>query len=417
MSPTMDNYFAKGGRPFLLQFPPCISHICLPSKEQFAEKSTEAETADAPDTSDKEETVFMRELRVCAETLKGKRYTRPPAALHEAFPPEEVKPWEEGQFEQVEKVQDAVRNHGQVHVMRDAANGRLVAVKKMPNEWVQKCHTDFLRHYPYETEQPWQDIGCNHFLTTNGYEHGCRLLGVYRGTEHTAVVTEFASEGDLFSWCGTPTNAPPGPEREDLLRPLALQIVQGVKQLHEMAIVHRDLSLENLVMAKGQEGGNAEDLKVCVIDFGMSSTARYFHSCVSGKPSYQAPELYSDRDYDAFLTDAFAVGVSLYAAFVKDYPWLSTRPGGCKCFEFFKKNGFRKYIAKRKLRGFGGMVVADVMSEPLVRLLEGLLAVRPADRLTLGESSWAGKDRRSVFDEGWLSPDSPEEGAEASPAA
>ena len=25
----------------------------------------------------------------------------------------------------------------------------------------------------------------------------------------------------------------------------------------------------------------------------------------------------------------------------QDYPWLSTRPGGCKCFEYVRKHGFR----------------------------------------------------------------------------
>uniref|UniRef100_A0A7S4W7R2 Protein kinase domain-containing protein n=1 Tax=Alexandrium monilatum TaxID=311494 RepID=A0A7S4W7R2_9DINO len=407
------DYFARGGRPFLVQFPPCISHINACTKDNFLRKVTGSEpAATASERSERDESIVginsgVSDLKSDERCMGASKTPKPPQALHEAFRPEDVKPWKEGQFEQIEKVQDAARNHGQVHVMRDSCNDRLVAVKKMPNHWVQKSHSEFIRQYPFETEQPWQDIGCNHFLSTNGYAHGCRLLGVYRGPQHTSVVTEFASEGDLFSWCGAPTNAQPGPAREGLLKPLALQILNGVKELHEMAIVHRDISLENLVMSKGEE----KSLKVCVIDFGMSSTARFFRNCVSGKPSYQAPEFYSETDYDAFLSDAFAVGISLYAAFVKDYPWLSTKPGGCKCFDYFRRNGFRKYIAKRKLRGFGGMVVADVMSEPLVQLLEGLLSIDPAARLTLGESFWETGSRRSALDEPWLyegslSPDS-----------
>lgn len=396
-------------------------------EEDFGDEAADSKHVDELTTADMDEAlsacnVDLAEIRNGAKLLKEEKLSRPPAALHEAFRPEEVKPWKEGRFEPIEKVQDAIRNHGQVHVMRDVADGRLVAVKKMPNRWVRASHAEFVRRYPCETEQPWQDIGCNHFLSTNGYSYGCQLLGVYKAEKHTAVVTEYASEGDLFTWCGTPTNAPPGSEREKLLRPLAIQIVKGVQQLHEMAIVHRDISLENLVMSKGK----SQHTNVRVIDFGMSSTARYFRSRVSGKPSYQAPEFYTDKAYDAFLTDAFSVGVSLYAAFVKDYPWMSTKPGGCKCFEYFKRNGFRKYIAKRKLRGFGGKAVADVMSEPLVRFFEGLLAIDPAERLTLGESSWEGA-RRSALDEPWLSgggpaaappePDAPPPAPPASAAA
>jgi len=391
------NYFATGTRPFLLQFPPCISRITLPclSIDSVVGSASDTEHVVVPASENEVAISLLDKGDVCAGV---RRPVKAPAALHEAFSPDDVQPWKPGHFEMVKKVQDAIRNRGQVHVMRDSVNDRLVAVKRMPNEWVRTSHSEFVQKYPFESEQPWQDIGCNHFLSTNGYSYGCRLLGVYRGEEHTAVVTELASEGDLFSWCGTPTNASPGPEREALLRPLAVQIVRGVQQLHEMAIVHRDLSLENLVMSKGE----ANEMQVRVIDFGMASTARYFRSCVSGKPSYQAPEIHSESDYDAFLTDAFAVGVSLYSAFVKDYPWLSTKPGGCKCFDFFRKNGFRRYIAKRKLRGFGGIVVGNVMSENLITLLEGLLALDPAERLTLGESSWEGSSRRSVWDEPWL---------------
>jgi len=334
---------------------------------------------------------------------------RAPEALHSAFDPAEVQPWKPGHFDMVEKVQDAVRNKGQVHIMRDATSEKLVAVKCMPNDWVCSCHSDFVSQYPSEIEQPWQDIGCNRFLSAVSYPYGCRLLGVYRGEEHTAVVSELATGGDLFSWCGAESSAPPGPEREAMLRPFARQIVRGVQQLHDMSIVHRDLSLENLVICEDgsfDEVSGEQSARIRVIDFGMASTARRFRQTPCGKPSYQAPEQHSDKEYDAFLSDAFAVGVSLYAATVKDYPWLSTKPGGCKCFDYVKKHGFRKYIAKRKLRGTH-RTVSTAMSEDLTRLFEGLLALDPAERLTLGESTWE-KDgpRRSVWDEAWLSSES-----------
>jgi len=394
MSPPID-YFATGGRPFLLQFPPCVHRLVLPCLQAFEVGDVEKEC----------ESLKVDDRDQVFDSLKA------PEALHLAFDPTEVRPWKPGHFEMIGKVQDAVRNRGQVHVMRDATSGGLVAVKQMPNEWVRSCHSEFVETYPKETEQPWQDIGCNRFLSMVSYPYGCRLLGVYRGEEHTAVVTELASEGDLFTWCGAPTGAPPSLERECLLRPLARQILQGVQQLHEMSIVHRDLSLENLVMSK--DDGNNGAMQIRVIDFGMASTGRSFTNSVSGKPSYQAPELHGSDPYDAFLSDAFAIGVSLYAAFMKDYPWLSTRPGGCKCYEFYKKHGFRKYIAKRKVRG-SKWTVSTVMSKELQSLLEGLLAINPADRLTLGEASWEKEDlpRRSVWDEPWLQDKLMEEAAQ-----
>jgi len=363
------DYFATGGRPFFLQFPPWVSYLTV-----VGHSSTRLRRPAAPPT---------------------------PGELHLAFNPLDVKPWEPGKFEMLDKLQDAARNRGQVLVMRDAASDRLVAVKRMPNDWVRKSHTDFVSQYPHEPEQPWQDIGCNSFLSNIGFPYSCQLLGVYRDEQHTAVVTQLASEGDFFGWCGERANLAPGPEREALMKPLARQIMRGVQQLHNLCIVHRDISLENLVIA---DENQPDGMQVRVIDFGMASTARNFHSSVNGKPSYQAPELHNDGMCDAFLTDTFALGVSLYAALTKDYPWLSTRPGGCKCFEFFQKHGFRKYIAKRKLRGMGGLTVEKSMSEEVASLLEGLLALDPEQRLTLGETAWEkeGRARRSVWDEPWL---------------
>ncbi|CAE7444848.1 CaMKI [Symbiodinium natans] len=219
--------------------------------------------------------------------------------------------------------------------MKDKDDNRLVAVKIMPNRWVGTSHTNFVIDHPSETELPWQDLGCVRFLNDVGFPYACELLGVYRDVEHTYVVTTFATEGDLFSWCEG--GVAPGHEREIVVQPIARQLMEGIQQLHDFGIVHRDLSLENVLMTKTDSDVHI----IKIIDFSMASTARSFRNCIRGKASYQAPELHTDQEYDAYLTDAFSVGVTLYAVLLKDYPWLSTRPGGCKCFEYVKKHGFR----------------------------------------------------------------------------
>lgn len=289
-----------------------------------------------------------------------------------------------------------------VYLMHDNAQAVDVAVKQMPNVWFRNSHKEFVSEHPQETEMPWYDVGCVTFLNSSGFEYACDLHGVFRDAEWTYVVTSFASEGDMFSWCETGVS--PGAPREAVVLPLARQMLEGVQQLHEMGIAHMDLSLENILMTKGPDGR----LTIRIIDFGMATTARFLHNCVRGKASYQAPELHTTSKYDAFLSDAFSLGVTLYAVLVKDYPWLSTRPGGCKCFEHVRKHGFRSYLDKRKLRNSQSRV-SEIMSDSLKHLLEGLLKLDPAERLTLGESFWAGSGRGSVWNEPWMhcSPDSP----------
>jgi serine/threonine protein kinase len=313
-----------------------------------------------------------------------------PVALHSAFHPSEIMPWDPCRFEMVRRIQEAPRNCGEVSLMRDAQFGQLVAIKQMPTTWFCSSHDDFLNTYPDEMEWPWQDVGCVHFLNSVGYTYSCTQYGVFQDKENTYVVRSFAEEGDLFSWCET--GFPPSPERERMVTPVHIQILAAVQQLHDMKIVHGDLALENILLDRDKQGVESIQL----IDFGMASTTRKNKGVVLGKASYQAPEMHTGEEFDGFLADAFSVGVVIYAIHVKDYPWLSTRPAGCKCFKYVEKHGLRAFLAKRKLR-HSQSTVGSCLSEPLQQLLEGMLQFDPAKRLTLGEKCWQGS-RPSVWD-------------------
>lgn len=381
--------FAATSRETLLQFPGYAAGL-----------STEDDVADAEKPYRFSERV-ARQTGMLPAGPHQKESREAPRLLHSAFNPKDVQIWEPDRFQMVGKIQDAVRNQGQVHRMRDGANGRYVAVKQMPNEWVGTSHEDFLKLHPSEMEQPWQDIGCTSFLNSIGYPYGLMMRGVFRDAQNTRIVTDLATEGDLFSWCGVPGALPPGPEREALVLPLAKQIVEGVAQLHELGIVHGDISLENVLLSRCSTREGC--LSVHVIDFGMTTTDRVQMRRKRGKASYQAPEMHVDSEYDGFLSDGFAVGVTLFALLVKDYPWLATKPGGCKCFDFVQKHGLRAFLQKRKAREGGGRLW-ECMSEPVVQLLEGLLDFDPTTRLTLGESAWSGEEQRaSVWDTLWFS--------------
>jgi len=315
--------------------------------------------------------------------------------LFSAVATADVQAWKEGRFTYVRKLCDAPRNQGAVQLMRDQSNNDLVAVKQMPNTWVRTCHKDFTETHPKEAEFPWLDIGCTQFLNSVNFKYACNLLGVFRSYEHTFVAMEFASEGDLYGVAFDATAR--GLEREAKYSQLAFQLLSGVKHLHNLQISHGDLSLENVLVTKT----GSKRLEVKIIDYSMASTNRIFQggSYLRGKPSYQAPEMHARAAYDSFLAESFSVGVILYTLFVKELPWLSTKPGSCRIFELTRANGFRAVNKARKLRGTDDRV-SDVLSEPLTELLEGMLAHDPKTRLTLGEHEFSG--RRSVWEESWV---------------
>mmetsp|Transcript_79766 Transcript_79766/g.185208 ORF Transcript_79766/g.185208 Transcript_79766/m.185208 type:complete len:405 (-) Transcript_79766:83-1297(-) len=336
---------------------------------------------------------------VQVEKWEGERWTE--GDLTEAM--EEVsraaKSWDQGGFTRVKQLQEALRNHGHVDLMKGPASqgSKMVAVKNMPTKWVRHNPKEFDEQYPTASEKPWRDIGIVRKLNTTGYPYACDLKGVFRDNETTYVVTSLATEGDLFTWCGK--DPKPGAQREKLMRPIVGQIFAAVKWLHDVGVAHRDLSLENILLT--DMGGG--QLKVRIIDFGMATLAQTVRHEVRGKQSYQAPEMHLAGEYDTFQSDTFALGVVLFAMAAQDYPWTSTKRNSCQLFEYVSLFGFRKFLEKRKLRKGKGEHLIEVFSDGFVDVLEGILQPDPQERLTLGESCFeGGKGRRTVWESKWL---------------
>lgn len=321
-------------------------------------------------------------------------------ARHEAMFQMTRTAWNPRRFQQLRKIQDAPRNYGHVCLMKDTWTDMLVAVKQVPTWWMLEDQGQFLAKYPGETEMPWMDVACMSFLNQAQYPWACDLLGVHCDSESTYVVTSFASEGDLYSWA-VQADLKSGADREALVRPLAAQLFSAVRALHELSLVHRDLSCENILVTKTAEDClDAPTWEVRLIDFAAASTSRV-QSGVVGKELYMAPEMHTSPCFDAFLTDAFALGVVLLSLLLQTFPWSSTKPGACKSFGFVRKHGLRRYLTKRKFAGSDRPLIS-VLSDACVELLEGLLAVDPERRLTLGESAFPEGSRSCVWEMPWI---------------
>lgn len=293
--------------------------------------------------------------------------------------------WRPSKYQLVKPLQSAARNQGSVDLMKHLESGSFVAVKRMPNSWTASGHEEFLRLHPYETELPWIDIAVIQYLSEKAYPYICELLGVYRSEAETFVVSAFATEGDLFS--RFQLGPPVGLEREDMLRPVVIQVIRAVQLLHGLGIAHCDLSLENILLTQVQGSSGSPEFQIRLIDFGMAATTSSWLIGVRGKASYQAPEMHEPEAYDPFLADAFSLGAAIFCLAAKDYPWLSTRPGGCRCFNYVSKHGLQQYLRKRKVRAGSTTVLMEAFTADLVELLDGLLNVQPLVRLTVSSAS------------------------------
>ena len=83
-----------------------------------------------------------------------------------------------------------------------------------------------------------------------------------------------------------------------------VQIARGLKALHDLKIVHRDIKCANLLLTK--------DGAVKLGDLNVSKVAKMgLLSTQTGTPYYASPEVWKDRPYD-HRSDIWSLGCVLY---------------------------------------------------------------------------------------------------------
>ncbi|XP_037071368.1 serine/threonine-protein kinase PLK4-like [Pollicipes pollicipes] len=147
---------------------------------------------------------------------------------------------------------------------------------------------------------------------------------------------------------------------EDEAREYVRQIVEGMLYLHSNKILHRDLSLSNLLLD--------DRYHTKIADFGLAtqlSSLEERHKTMCGTPNYISPEV-ATRSWHGMEADVWALGCMLYTMLVGRPP--------------FDTDGVRSTLTK--------VVMSDVkipaqISPEATGLITGLLKKNPSERLPL----------------------------------
>eukprot|EP01119_Soliformovum_irregulare_P001245 TRINITY_DN10970_c0_g1_i1.p1 TRINITY_DN10970_c0_g1~~TRINITY_DN10970_c0_g1_i1.p1 ORF type:complete len:302 (-),score=61.82 TRINITY_DN10970_c0_g1_i1:63-860(-) len=101
-------------------------------------------------------------------------------------------------------------------------------------------------------------------------------------------------------------------------REVFIQIIQAMTVIHANGIAHRDLKLENIMVAMSS---NAE-FEVKIIDFGLCEVynAGQCEGYV-GSAEYCAPEIATRSTYDGYLADVWSLGIVLFALLFGAFPY------------------------------------------------------------------------------------------------
>jgi serine/threonine protein kinase len=98
---------------------------------------------------------------------------------------------------------------------------------------------------------------------------------------------EYVPGGELSTYLQTTGKLP-----EDMVRPVARQILHALHYLHKRKITHRDIKPDNILIA------SLDPLKVKLSDFGLSKVVQEetFLKTFCGTLLYCAPEVYPDYE-------------------------------------------------------------------------------------------------------------------------
>ncbi|KAH8666391.1 hypothetical protein BX600DRAFT_380433 [Xylariales sp. PMI_506] len=129
----------------------------------------------------------------------------------------------------------------------------------------------------------------------------CGLRDVVRTNHHWYMLFEYVNGGQMLDYIISH-----GKLKEKQARKFSRQIASALDYCHRNSIVHRDLKIENILIAK------TGDIKI--IDFGLSNlfSPRGHLKTFCGSLYFAAPELLQARAYTGPEVDVWSFGIVLY---------------------------------------------------------------------------------------------------------
>ncbi|XP_053625457.1 serine/threonine-protein kinase PLK4 [Plodia interpunctella] len=184
------------------------------------------------------------------------------------------------------------------------------------------------------------------------------LYTFFEDAHYVYLVLELAHNGELAKHFKLGTRGLSEKAAADIFR----QVVSGVLYLHSYNIIHRDLSLNNLLLTK--------DLNVKIADFGLATQLNgpdEKHVTMCGTPNYISPEVAS-REFHGLPADVWGLGCMLYTLLVGSPPFHTQHV----------KTTLNKVIN-------ADYKIPNELSLQAQNLLQKLLCKDPTQRITLKE--------------------------------
>ncbi|XP_036377813.1 serine/threonine-protein kinase 17A [Megalops cyprinoides] len=188
------------------------------------------------------------------------------------------------------------------------------------------------------------------------------LHEVYETASEMILVLEYAAGGEIFNQCVAERDEA---FKEDDVKRLMRQILEGVAFLHKNSVVHLDLKPQNILLTSESPLG---DIKI--VDFGLSRMVSSNQELreIMGTPEYVAPEILNYEPIST-ATDMWSIGVLAYVMLTGTSPFL----GDDKQETFLNISQLNISYTEEELEGLG---------QPAIDFMKSLLIKEPHERAT-----------------------------------
>lgn len=132
-----------------------------------------------------------------------------------------------------------------------------------------------------------------------------KLYEIYEDFHELILIFELLPEGDLYSKLKEKHKF-----SELEISSILAQILRGLDFLHKNGVMHRDIKLDNILIAE-----LSPRIRVKIADFSLAEFVnrerknQAMNKC--GTPGFMAPEIFNEEKYDERV-DVFSAGVILF---------------------------------------------------------------------------------------------------------
>lgn len=227
--------------------------------------------------------------------------------------------------------------------------------------------------HPFSLQDPLKEISVMQYVNAEGGQPNVMgLVETIHDSHCIYMILPFCDGGEICGWFAQ-TRFNLG---EDAARTLFLQILAGVKFLHSKGVIHRDMSLENLLYDKRSRRALIIDLGMCLkLPCPAASHVYVGPQGTCGKFAYMSPEIFANQGFISWAPDIWALGIILFIM-LTGIPPIQTPSSVDPRYVFIKEGKLEELMRMWKL----GYVSAEARD-----LLLKMIVVEPTRRLTIEE--------------------------------